>query len=251
MISRSLQSFSRLQSFTQSRLTSQLHFSRKMTQQSTESFKPTWNPELYAKARPDYPRAVIDGILNTTTNSKRLNYVDLAAGTGIFTKLLIDACSNEKGNKYKLHTVTAIEPSETMLKQLNTTLFDEKTGIIPKWKAEGKLDKDVETYTGSGLFDTVDLTKIAPNLQGNIDLITIAQAWHWCEDWNGALAQLAKVLKPGGVLAIVWNLEDREAAHWVAAVREAYEVYEGTSRQCEYDFVCLSVKEKSNLLTII
>ena len=218
-----------------------------MTQQSTESFKPTWNPELYAKARPDYPRAVIDGILNTTKDSTKLNYVDLAAGTGIFTKLLIDACSNEKGNKYKLHTVTAIEPSETMLKQLNTTLFDEKTGIVPKWKAEGKLDKDVETYTGSGLFDTVDLTKIAPNLQGNIDLITIAQAWHWCEDWNGALAQLAKVLKPGGVLAIVWNLEDREAAHWVAAVREAYEVYEGNSRQCGYDFVC---ERNSNLLTI-
>lgn len=222
-----------LKSFTPSKLSLPRLSSRKMTQ-STESFKPTWNPELYAKARPDYPRSVIDGILSTTKTTK-LNYVDLAAGTGIFTKLLIDACTNETGNKYKLQTVTAIEPSETMLKQLNGSLFDENTGIVPKWKEQGRLDKDLKTFTGSGLFDTVDLTNIAPNLQGNIDLITIAQAWHWCEDWNGALAQLAKVLKPGGVLAIAWNLEDREAAHWVAAVREAYEVYEGNSRQCECD----------------
>lgn len=210
-------------------------FNRKMTQDANvnhlESFKPTWDAELYAKARPDYPRSAIDGILNAT-NSKKLNYVDLAAGTGIFTKLLIDACTNGNGNQYKLNTITAIEPSQGMLKQLQSSLFDTKTGIISQWKANGKLDQDVQTFTGSGLFDTIDLTPIAPNLQGNIDLITIAQAWHWCENWNGALEQLANVLKPGGILAIVWNLEDREAAKWVAAVREIYEEYEGNSRQC-------------------
>lgn len=183
-----------------------------MTQSNTaESFKPVWSPELYAKARPDYPRAAIDQILATTkATSNKLNYVDLAAGTGIFTKLLIDACTNEEQNKFKLQSVTAIEPSETMLEQLRSTLFDQPSSFVPQLKEHGKLDRDVQTYGGTGLFTTIDLTKVGTNLQGNVDLLTIAQAWHWCEDWNGALAQIAKVLKPGGVLAIAWNLEDRE-----------------------------------------
>lgn len=66
---------------------------------------------------------------------------------------------------------------------------------------------------------------------------------------------IAKALKSGGVLALLWNLEDREAgelrgvvvvpgdvltcaswdssANWVAQVRDLYEVYENNTPQCE------------------
>jgi SAM-dependent methyltransferase len=35
------------------------------------------------------------------------------------------------------------------------------------------------------------------------------QAFHWCPDFARASAEFGRILKPGGVLALIWNLEDR------------------------------------------
>ncbi|KAG9040555.1 hypothetical protein FS837_000462, partial [Tulasnella sp. UAMH 9824] len=37
--------------------------------------------------------------------------------------------------------------------------------------------------------------------------------------------EFSRVLKPRGVVALIWNLEDMDVA-WVAANRKAYEAYE-------------------------
>jgi SAM-dependent methyltransferase len=38
--------------------------------------------------------------------------------------------------------------------------------------------------------------------------VLIGQAWHWF-DLDRALPELARVLRPGGVLAALWNADDR------------------------------------------
>lgn len=35
------------------------------------------------------------------------------------------------------------------------------------------------------------------------------QAFHWCPDYDKAVAEFARVLKPEGIVAFIWNLEDR------------------------------------------
>ena len=48
----------------------------------------------------------------------------------------------------------------------------------------------------------------------SVDAVLVGQAWHWF-DTGRALPELARVLRPGGVLAALWNAEDT-AVEWVA-----------------------------------
>jgi SAM-dependent methyltransferase len=54
----------------------------------------------------------------------------------------------------------------------------------------------------------------------------IYQAFHWCPDYEAAAAEFARVLKPDGILALIWNLEDRDHARWVAQLRDRIESHE-------------------------
>lgn len=56
--------------------------------------------------------------------------------------------------------------------------------------------------------------------------LTGAQCFHWAHpEYAAAAAEFARILKPGGILALIWNLEDKET-DWVAKNRAAYESYE-------------------------
>jgi SAM-dependent methyltransferase len=50
---------------------------------------------------------------------------------------------------------------------------------------------------------------------GSVDTVLVGQAWHWF-DTGRALPELARVLRPGGVLAALWNADDHDV-EWVAA----------------------------------
>jgi SAM-dependent methyltransferase len=58
-----------------------------------------------------------------------------------------------------------------------------------------------------------------PLEDGSVDAILVAQAWHWV-DQDLALPSVARVLKPGGTLGLVWNIRD-ERVPWVARLTEA------------------------------
>ena len=84
-----------------------------------------------------------------------------------------------------------------------------------------------DTSTASAQVSIVDGSFAElPLADKSADVIAIAQAWHWAHpNYADAVAEFARVLRPGGTLAFIWNLEDRTTP-WVANVRDAYEAYE-------------------------
>jgi len=100
-----------------------------------------------------------------------------------------------------------VEPSEGMRETFSTRVQDPR----------------VSTYEG-----TFERTGVEA---GWADLVVIAQAWHWCPDFGAAMAEISRSLKPKGVAAFIWNLEDREAAQWVQELRDTYEQFEGGTPQ--------------------
>lgn len=52
-------------------------------------------------------------------------------------------------------------------------------------------------------------------------------AFHWTgSDGAAAVDEIARVLKPGGTWAKIWNLEDGDKSEWVRKNRELYEEFE-------------------------
>lgn len=52
-----------------------------------------------------------------------------------------------------------------------------------------------------------------PVASRSVDVVVCAQSFHWFEH-DDALPEIARILKPGGQLAVVWNLRD-EGTPWV------------------------------------
>jgi SAM-dependent methyltransferase len=58
-----------------------------------------------------------------------------------------------------------------------------------------------------------------PLPDGSVDAVLVGQAWHWF-DPDRALPEVARVLRPGGVLAVLWNGDDARV-EWVRGFHEA------------------------------
>jgi SAM-dependent methyltransferase len=108
--------------------------------------------------------------------------VDLGAGTGKLTRSLVALG----------HHVIAVEPLDAMRAQLAAAL-----------PAVGALSGSAEAI---------------PLPDARADAVTCAQAFHWF-DHDAALPEIARVLRPGGRLALVWNSRnDRDP--WMARLSE-------------------------------
>ncbi|EJD53007.1 S-adenosyl-L-methionine-dependent methyltransferase [Auricularia subglabra TFB-10046 SS5] len=158
----------------------------------------TGKGELYDRARPSYPADALAGIRAALRTPAPVNILELGAGTGLFTRALL-AHSAWKDDVKELH---AVEPS------------DDFRGTLVAGT------KDPRVIARAGTFEQTG----APD--GWADAVIVAQAWHWCPDYNAAMAEIARALKPGGVAFFIWNLEDRDAANWVARLRDTIEVHE-------------------------
>ncbi|KAG8994073.1 hypothetical protein FRB90_000541 [Tulasnella sp. 427] len=153
---------------------------------------------LYDTYRPTYPEEQLEFIQSRLGNPQGpLNVLELGSGTGIFTRCLL---AHKKFGP-AVRELHAVEPSAGMRDQFTKTVVDERVSC-----REGVFDRTGEE-------------------DGWADLVVVAQAWHWCPDFDEALTEFSRVLKPRGVAAFIWNLEDKDVG-WVAANRKAYEAYE-------------------------
>lgn len=136
---------------------------------STERFSD--RVENYVRYRPAYPEALISYLIDCCGLDESSNIADVGSGTGIFTRHLLD-------NQL---SVSAIEPNAEMRQAAEAMLAD------------------------YGCFRSIPGTAEATQLKSvSIDLITVAQAFHWF-NWNAAMTEFKRILKPGGQLALVWN----------------------------------------------
>lgn len=133
--------------------------------------------EDYDRLRPGYPAAVVDEILAHVpppAASGTARAVDLGAGTGKLSWALV-----ERGLE-----VTAVDTSAAMLE----TARRRRTA-------------------GPALATRLAPAEATGLPAGSAELVTVAQAWHWF-DAEAASIEAVRLLAPGGVLALVWNMLD-------------------------------------------
>jgi SAM-dependent methyltransferase len=123
--------------------------------------------DVYERARPSYPPEAIDWLIERTGIGAGDTVVDLGAGTGKLTRLLVPSGAR----------VIAVEP------------IAEMRALIDVASALDGTAEDIPLPAGSAA------------------LVTVAQAFHWF-DLDRALPEIHRVLRPGGALALVWNMRD-------------------------------------------
>ncbi len=142
----------------------------------------------YERGRPDYPRELLAWLKHTLHLGPGKTAVDLGAGTGKFTRLLAETGAD----------VIAIEPVEAMRAELSAAL--------------------PAIHSASGTAQAI------PVASESVDAVLCAQSFHWfaCAE---AVAEIHRVLRPGGMLGLVWNMRD-ETINWVAATTRLLKPYE-------------------------
>ncbi|WP_338693510.1 class I SAM-dependent methyltransferase [Bradyrhizobium sp. 26S5] len=146
----------------------------------------------YEAGRPSYPADIVAALPLQAARC----VVDLGAGTGKFTRLLLPHLSPTA-------RLVAVEP----VAEMSARLANEARIEVINTRA-----------------DAIDLAT------GSVDLVTCAQAFHWFDN-EPSVAEIARLLRPGGTLALVWNNRD-DRAPWVDALSVMIEQYAGdTPRQ--------------------
>lgn len=139
--------------------------------------------QTYEEGRPGYPVQSVDWLLQPVAGGeRRLRVADVGAGTGKLTRVV-----QELGAE-----VVAIDPDPQMLATLR-----ENVHAVP-------------TFVGTA--------ERMPLPDDSVDAVVAGQAWHWV-DPVAASAEAARVLRPGGVLGLVWNVRD-DSVDWVARLSQ-------------------------------
>jgi ubiquinone/menaquinone biosynthesis C-methylase UbiE len=121
--------------------------------------------DVYERSRPQYAPDALAWIAERLPFGRVL---DLGAGTGKLTRQLLPLATS----------VVAVEPGAEM-----RAVFER---VLP----------DVELLDGAA--------ESIPLADQSVDAVTVAQAFHWFE-LEVALAEMHRVLRPGGGIALLWN----------------------------------------------
>lgn len=142
----------------------------------------------YDRGRPGYAPEAVDHVVEVLGIGPSSRVLDLAAGTGKLTCPLQPSGAR----------LVAVEPVAGMRKRLEAALPEVRV-----------LDGHAESL---------------PLEDASVDAAVVGQAFHWF-DPGPALAELHRVMAPGGRLALVWNRWEREG--WVKDVYGVIEPLRG------------------------
>ncbi len=130
--------------------------------------------ETYDRVRPRPVQSALDWLVPDGCGVA----VDLAAGTGLFTRELVGRSAR----------VVAVEPDARMREVL------------------ARRSPQVDVREGWG--------EAMPLPDGSADAVFVSTAWHWLDPAR-AVPEIARVLRPGGRLGVIWTTRDRDH-DWVA-----------------------------------
>jgi SAM-dependent methyltransferase len=125
----------------------------------------------YVQYRPGYPPEILELLQNKCGLTPESVIADIASGTGIFTRMLL-----ENGNR-----VFGVEPNDEM-------------------RQAG--ERFLKSYSRFNSFaGTAEATTLPDH---SVDIVTAAQAAHWF-DRAKARREFIRILKPGGWTVLLWN----------------------------------------------
>lgn len=163
--------------------------------------------DIYEKYRPSYPEEYIKYIIKKCNLNEESIVADIGAGTGILTRQLL-------ANNLK---VVGVEPNLDMIRVL----------------------KKLETNKN---FKAIEGSAEHTNLKENsIDLIVVAQAFHWFDKQNFK-EECKRILKTNGKVWILWNQLD-ETKEIVKEQKEVDDKYTNRFKQVT-DILTSDKKEK-------
>jgi SAM-dependent methyltransferase len=150
----------------------------------------------YVRYRPGYPPEVLE-LLRTECGLKRGSVIaDIASGTGILTRMLL-----ENGDR-----VFGVEPN-------------------PEMRTAG--ERFLARYPG---FTSIAGSAEATTLDDHsVDIVTAAQAAHWF-DREKARREFVRILVPGGWTVLLWNERDTDATPFLREYEQLLLTY-GTDYQ--------------------
>ncbi|HYT09898.1 MAG TPA: methyltransferase domain-containing protein [Mycobacteriales bacterium] len=155
----------------------------------SESRRTSWSTDeaaaVYERGRPDYAEAAVDWALEPVRDRPGLRALDLGAGTGKLTRQLIG-------------------------RGVATVALDLSAGML------AELARAVPAAT-----TLLGRAEQVPLPDASIDLAVAGQAFHWFDRCR-TLPELARVLRPGGVFAVLYNARDDQVS-WVRALSEVIE----------------------------
>jgi SAM-dependent methyltransferase len=137
--------------------------------------------EAYERGRPEYPPAVVGAIAAELRIPPGAPVLDLAAGTGKLTRALLGTGLD----------VLAVEPQSSLREILTASIGAERVR--------------------EGLAEAIPLPDEA------VAAVTVADAFHWFRPAE-ALAEIARVLRPGGGLAVLSSSPDWSETSWAHEV---------------------------------
>jgi SAM-dependent methyltransferase len=147
--------------------------------------------DAYERGRPSFPAEAVAFLIEWLGIGPSTRVLELGAGTGKLTRQLVPSGAS----------IVAVEPVPAMREKLEA--------LVPGVQVLDGTAEDI------------------PVGHGSVDAVAVAQAFHWF-DGRRALAEIHRVLRPGGRLGLLWNARD-ESVDWSAELTRIMDPHRGSA----------------------